>query len=175
LLRVADGAVPRLADFCLIHLVSGRDIACAAAVHCTPDGQRIVRSLARLYRIRRGDRLSTVATVVATGRAAVRNVIQIDRASPRPDAVSQLHRQLDPRSVLVVPVLNNGRAVGAVSLGYAASGRAYSARDLPAGRELAARVAQALRFARDSDARLRPPISRPRQGTALRRRLAPRN
>src|SRR5687767_13717270 len=104
LARIAAAAVPGHADFCLIHLTAGRSIVCVATAHSTPDGRRQVHALGRAYRIRIGDRSSTVAHVLATGRAALRHSIQID-AGAGADTVATLHHQLGPRSALVVPVL----------------------------------------------------------------------
>jgi GAF domain-containing protein len=174
LARIAAAPIPGRADFCLIHLALGRSIVCVATAHSTADGQRQVRALGRAYRIRPGDGLSTVAQVLATGRASLRRRIPVDAVAVG-DAVDTLHHRLGPRSALVVPVLRQSHAIGAVSLCYAASGRAYSARDLPAARELAARVAQVLLFAGYADARLRPATGRARQGTTVRRRVAARN
>jgi GAF domain-containing protein len=171
LARIARSAVPALADFCLVYLVVGTHIVCVAAAHTSRAGERLVRTLAQTYRIRRVDRSSTVAHVIASGRPALRTAILSDPTAS--GVIADLHRQLDPRSALVVPVVTGDRVAGAVSLCYAASGRTYSRADLPEASRLAARAAHIL--SPTANVRLRTAARQPRQGPPLRRRVAPRD
>ena len=72
--RLARGAIPALADFCLIYLATGSHIFCVASAHATSDGTRLVRALARAYHVRRTDRGSTVAEVVRLARPIHENL-----------------------------------------------------------------------------------------------------
>jgi GAF domain-containing protein len=143
---------------------------------------RLLRALARAYRVRRSDRSSTVAAVIRTARPIVRTDIAIelgaDRSSPTDrDTIADLHRRLATRAALVVPVLGRSSVLGALTLCYSHSGRSYRARDVAAAMHLAARIARALTGGRGADAtlRLRAAARDARQSPTLRRRVAARN
>src|SRR3954464_2901513 len=70
--RVARGAVPALADFAMVFVVAVRSIVAIAPAHGSPRGEKLLRALQRVYRIRRDDLHSTVAQVIRTGRPALR-------------------------------------------------------------------------------------------------------
>lgn len=166
--------VPALADFCFVHLVVGRSLRCVAAAHGRRAGARDVGTLVTTHRIRLDDRVSTVAHVVRTGRVLLRAAIPQE---PDGDAgagrVADLHRRLAPTSVLVAPISRLGAVVGAVSLCYSHSERAYRPRDIAAARRLAASIADAL-LPPDP---LRPvsPARRPGNGSSIRSRAATRS
>ena len=179
--RVVREAVPGLADFALCYLSSASTIHCVAAAHATAGGTRLLRALMRAYRVRRGDRDSTVAQVIRSARPIVRTDIALDMATPRAPAnaretVAALHQRLATRSALAVPVIGDGAVLGALTLCYSDSARSFSARDVPIAMRLAARIGHALTD-RSSDAtvRLRSATGDARQGTTLRRRVAARN
>jgi GAF domain-containing protein len=174
--RYAREAVPALADFCLVHLAAGRTIRCIAATHATRSGTRTVRALMATHRIRQDDRVSTVAHVIRTGRAALRTAIQPERTDEGPDRVTDLHRRLAPTSALVVPIQQHTHVVGAVSLCYSQSGRSYRARDIAAARRLASRIAAALSTPTiNATPGLHAAARHTGQGPSLRRRVAARN
>jgi GAF domain-containing protein len=136
--------VPSLADFAFIHLAEGDHLQCAGCAHATRDGQRAVSELARIHVILRTDSASTVAQVVRSGRSQLRNEMSIDpdpRLSPR---VAAAHRQLAPRSAVVVPLLSGGEVLGALTLGSADSGRRYTTRDVTVAERLARVITAAL-------------------------------
>lgn len=144
--RLVRAAVPRTADFCLVFLVRDDDLACVASAHATPDGERLLRRLKRVYRITRDDPVSTVAHVVRSGRPKLRTEITGEAIAPQSDLhVFTLHRRLAARSVLVVPIASPPDVLGAVSLSYAQSGRHYTAQDVPAARRLATLIAALIR------------------------------
>ena len=78
--RIARRAVPALADFVVVFVVAGRSIVSIAAVHATLAGERVLRELRRVYRVRRDDLQSSVARVVRTGRPLMRRVILTETA-----------------------------------------------------------------------------------------------
>jgi GAF domain-containing protein len=144
--RLAGAVVPRLADFCFIFLLAGNDVRCVATAHTTAQGQRLLRRLTRVYKIRRDDPVSTVAHVLRTGRPKLRTDIQSEAAAPLADLrVFTLHRRLGARSALVVPIGSAPHILGAISLSYAESGRHYTGQDLRIARRLAALTAAFLR------------------------------
>jgi GAF domain-containing protein len=141
---VARSIVPSRADFCFIHLADGEHLRCVATAHATRAGQRIVSELGRVHRILRNDPESTVAQVVRSGRPQVRSDITLDAGPHRIPRISNVHRQLGPRSALVVPVLLGSNIVGALTLGYADSDRRYGSHHLAGATRLAKRIAGCL-------------------------------
>lgn len=176
--RIVHRLVPRSADFCLLHLVSRGSIRAIAWAHATPGGERLLRLLTRRYRISPQDRSSGVASVLRSGRPLLRTAIQIDEAvAGRGDAsVVELHRELGPRSALVVPIVTPTAVLGALTLGFSHSPRTYAARDVPGAVRVAARIARILAPPADL-ARLRASEANPaaRTATTLRRRPDPRH
>jgi GAF domain-containing protein len=81
--------------------------------------------------------------------------------------VTELHRRLAPTSALVVPIVHDTRVLGALSLCYSHSGRAYAARHVAAAERLAARIARSL-FPAPPITTLLDPHAR---GVQVRRRL----
>jgi GAF domain-containing protein len=142
--RLARSAVPSRADFCFIHVADGDDLRCVATAHATRQGQRVVSELGRVYRIRRNDPESTVAQVVRSGRPQVRSEIAVDAARDVSPRVADVHRQLGPRSAIVVPLLFGNSVVGALTLGYAMSDRRYGTQHLTGARRLAKQIADCL-------------------------------
>src|SRR5918911_4792720 len=97
--QIARHAVPALADFVVVFIVAGRSIVGIASAHATPAGDKLLRSLQRVYRIRRDDLQSTVAQVVRTGRPSLRRTIASEAArGAAPGSVADLHRRLACRS-----------------------------------------------------------------------------
>src|ERR1041385_6320150 len=122
--QIAQRAVPALADFAVVFIVAGRSIVGIASAHVNANGQRLLRSLRRVYRINRDDLHSTVAQVVRTGRPSLRRTIFHERTSDAPrGSVADLHRRLGCRSALVLPIHVGHTVTGAVTLCYAAAGR----------------------------------------------------
>jgi GAF domain-containing protein len=164
--RAAREAVPAIADFSLVHLVDGARIRCVAGTHVSPAGRLLVRALMRRTAIRRTDLVSTAAHVIRTARPLLRTHI---RPEPEPSlprrGVADLQRRLAPRSVLVVPIAIAGAVRGTLSLGYADSGRVYTARQLAAARRLARRIADAI-------ATITPSAARAGRRTAVRLRTS---
>ena len=144
--RVARAAVPDVADFCLIFLSRNGELPCVACAHATPEGDQLLRRLNRIYKITRGDPLSTVAHVVRTGRAKLRSAIVDEAAAPETGLrVFTLHHRLGARSALVVPIGGQPNVLGAVSLSFAGSGRRYTTQHVAAAQRLAGLVASFLR------------------------------
>lgn len=174
--RIARRAVPALADFAVVFVVTGRSIVGIASAHATPAGEKLLRDLQRVYRVRRDDLRSTVAQVVRTGRPSLRRSIKHEDAPHPRGSVADLHQRLACRSALVLPIRVGATVTGAVSLCYAGSGRTYTPSDL----------AGALRVAREIECAVPPPLPHAalrlraatgdaRRQATVRRRVAPRN
>jgi GAF domain-containing protein len=142
--RLARSVVPSHADFCFIHVADGEELRCVATAHATRKGQRVVSELGRVYRIRRSDPDSTVAQVIRSGRPQLRSEIAVDAGPGMTPRVAHAHRQLRPRSAIVVPLLSGNSVLGALTLGYATSARRYGAQHLAGARRLARQIAACL-------------------------------
>lgn len=164
--RLAQLAVPGLADFCFVFLVDGETVRCEAFAHVSDRGERLLRELNRIYRITANDPCSDVAQVLRSRRPVIRTDIQREteplRRSPR---VLQLHRRLAARSALAVPIVAGDMLLGVLALCMSESGRRYTAREVPWFERLAAKVGRALSSALAAQATP--------SGTARRRRTHP--
>jgi PAS domain S-box-containing protein len=151
LAHVAELIVPGLADFCAVDLVSEGEPSPKrlAVAHTDPGKVELAKELYGKYPL--------------TPRAAhgVPNVLRTGRSEIYPEISDQLlvanavdgeHlralRELGLRSAMVVPLVARKRILGAMTLGYAESGRIYSEEDLRFAEELAQRCANAIENAR---------------------------
>jgi hypothetical protein len=175
--EIARRAVPALADFAMVFMVAGRSIVGIASAHISPTGNRLVRALQRIYRIRCDDLQSTVAQVIRTGRPSLRRTIQCDAQPARRGSVTDLHRRLACRSALVLPIQIGPTVAGAVTLCYAGSGRTYAPADLAGARRVAREIARTvlLPVSHAAAPRLRTAVGDTRRQTTVRRRVAARN
>lgn len=175
--RIARRAVPKLADFAVVFVVERRQIVGIAAAHVSPDGDKLLRSLLRIYRIRRDDLLSTVAQVVRTGEPSMRRSILVENLPDVPrGGIADLHRRLACQSALVLPIRVGQTVTGAVSLCYAGSGRTYAPADLAGARRIAHDIERMTPSPLPHAApRLHPATGDARRRTAVRRRVAARN
>lgn len=146
---VAGLVVPRLADWCIVHLV-GENGALAPVViaHADPARAAMARQLAEQYPIEPAT--GGVVRVVRTGNAElIPEVTETMLAVAASDAEHlAILRGFGLRSALVVPLTARGRRLGAISLMAAESGRRYDAQDLALAEELARRAALAVANAR---------------------------
>ena len=173
--RAAREALPRLGDFCLVHVATPRTLRCVSACHCKTHFSRDMRTLVSARPIRRDDLVSTVAAVVRSRKPALRTGIYHDDAAVARSTVARLHRKLAPTSALVVPLVSDGVVLGALSLCYSQSGRSHARHQVPIAERLAARLAAVLIAAGHAASRLHAAARHAREGRSLRRRLAARN
>jgi GAF domain-containing protein len=175
--RIARGAIPALADFAVVFVVAGRSIVAIASAHVSPGGEKVLRALQRVYRIRRDDLHSTVALVVRTGQPSLRRSILIESAPAAPrGSIADLHRRLGCRSALVLPIRVGETVAGAVSLCYAGSGRSYAPADLAGARRIAGEIERTAPSPLPHGApRLRAATGDTRCHATVRRRVASRN
>ena len=141
--RAARRAIPRLADFCLIHVATPRSIRCVTAVHRGEQHSRDMLAMLSLRPIPRDDLTSTVACVLRSGRPTLRAAIRNENLDRR-GAVAQLYKRLATRSALVVPLVSGDAVLGTVSLCYSHSGRSHALQQVPQAQRFARRVAAAL-------------------------------
>lgn len=131
-------AVPILADFCLVDLVTSDADEHATAAHVVAEKVELVR------------RLRFRSHLMATGMPELYDAV----ADERLRALAVDREQLDilsalrPSSLMMVPMVVNNRTLGTITLGYAESARHYDGRDLATAQALAERAATAVENAR---------------------------
>lgn len=163
--------VPALGDFGLVYLADGDRLRCAAFVHATPRGRHLLRTLERVYKLRKDDPDSTVAQVVRIGRPALRLQIRPEERPPGlagAARVFDLHQRLAPHSALVVPIHGRDEVLGALCLTYADSKREHTPGQIPIVEHVAMQIGFALDRAQLVNARTGPPARRRRLVARLR-------
>ncbi|HUH07109.1 MAG TPA: SpoIIE family protein phosphatase [Egibacteraceae bacterium] len=168
--RLAELAVPRLADWCAVHLVDAQgDPRPLIATHADPERAALVRDLLQRFPVRL-DAPDGLGQVLSTGRSAFYPEITdelLDQAAAADPERLEMARRIGFGSAMIVPLAARGRILGAISLINERERRAAPA-DLTLAEELAARAAAALdnarlfeersRVARSLQASLLPPI-----------------
>lgn len=147
--RVADLAVPDLADFAILDTVRGDGmIARSALAHRDPAQRPLLDALGRFPP--RRERQTGVPRVLESGEPwLVPEVNESVLVSlDQEEAHRQALRALEPRSLLVVPLTARERVIGAITLGRSSTEERYGERDLAMAREFAARVALAVENSR---------------------------
>jgi PAS domain S-box-containing protein len=145
---VARAAVPRVADWCAVHLVEDGELRELALVHVDP--QKILFAEELTSRYPDGPSSHPAQRVLETGTSELRR----DIADSTLEAVAQddLHlgllRELGLRSYMCVPLAVRDTVLGAITFVTAESGRAYDDADLGFAEELARRAATAVENAR---------------------------
>ena len=148
--RVAQLAVPALADWCSIELLEeSGELRNVAVAHSDPQKVVWARALRQRFPI---DPTSPTGTpnVVRTGvpelYAEVPDKLLVEAA--RSPAHLQLLRDIGVASAIVVPLAARERTLGALTLFTAESGRRYSEEDVDFAVDLARRAAVAIENAR---------------------------
>ncbi|HEY2515823.1 MAG TPA: GAF domain-containing protein [Polyangiaceae bacterium] len=149
--KVAQLAVPRLADWCGVDVVPEGETAAkrVAVAHVDPNKVALARELEAKYPAK-ADAASGVPHVLRTGKPELYASIGVEQveASALDDEHRRLLRAAQLRSAMIVPLLVRGRAIGALTFVYGESGRNYVEEDLQFAEELAERCAVAIDNAR---------------------------
>ncbi|HWQ33549.1 MAG TPA: PAS domain S-box protein [Blastocatellia bacterium] len=143
--RVARLAVPRLADWCAVHIVENGAIHQLAVVHSDPARVELAHELERRYPMDTEAEFG-VPNVIRTGKhELVSEIPETLLESLARDAEHlSLIRQLGLRSYLIVPLKARGRTLGSITFVSAESGRRYGEQELSLAEELAGRAAVAI-------------------------------
>ena len=150
--RLADLAVPGIADWCAVDLlrVESRQLVMAALAHQDPLVLEQMRELRRQRPVDVDRSGSTAAVVVRSGEAMLLPQITDDRLTR--SAMDEEHlrilREHAYRSVMAVPIAARGQVLGSITLATAGSGRAYGPADLKMARQLGERAGMAIDNAR---------------------------
>ncbi len=143
--NVCDLAVPRLADWCAVHVVTGDALDTIAVAHVDRSKESLAAEYQRRYPARLDDG-GTVAGVVATGQSVYVPYVtdEMVTAAARDAEHLALTREIGLSSVLVVALTARDRIFGALTMCHAESGRHYDQRDLELAEDLAHRAALAI-------------------------------
>jgi|GEM_PF-2257233 PAS domain S-box-containing protein len=146
LTAVARLAVPRIADWCAIHVAEADGtISTLALEHGDPEKVIFANELQERYPPR-PDNLRGAAAVIRDSRS--RLVPDIEPDAIASVAANETHalllEQLGLRSFICVPILARGRALGAITLVTAESGRRFGEPDLRTAEQLALRAASVI-------------------------------
>ncbi len=149
--RLADLAVPRLADWCVIDLVrDDGSTELVAASHVDPAKSELAWDLRRRYPPD-PDSPFGAPYVVRSGRSQLVPEIPrevLDQAVREHPELAGLIDELQLRSLMVVPLGVADRMFGAISFVWAESGRTYTQEDLALAEDLAHRASVAVENAR---------------------------
>lgn len=147
--KVAELAVPHVADWCSVELIADdpSEPVSVGLAHVDPQKVSLVRELRRRYPT---DPEAPVGKVLGTGRSAVYEEVTdaLLQAVAKDAEHLDLLRSLCIRSAMLVPIKNGGSTLGAISFAAAESERRYGPTDLALAEELARRAAIAIENAR---------------------------
>lgn len=147
---VARLAVPRIADWCAVDMLTGpATVELLAVAHIEPAKVRWAEELRRRDPVDL-DRPEGVARVVRTGEPAFYPEITDEMlvATAKDARTLELVRSIGFSSAMVVPLLGEGKPIGAITFVAAESGRHYTVADLAMAEELASRAALAIENSR---------------------------
>jgi PAS domain S-box-containing protein len=148
--RVARLAVPDLADWCAVDVVdAGGRLDQVAVAHVDPEKVAFALEYRRRYPPDPSDEAGIYA-VLRSGQPELYPEIPdplLEQSITDRDQLEQI-RTIGMRSVMMVPMAVGGRALGAVTLVSAESGRAFDEDDLAFACDLARRAATAVDNAR---------------------------
>jgi PAS domain S-box-containing protein len=149
--KVAQLAVPELADWCGVAMRGEGDVLDQVAVaHVDPAKVALAREFGERYPARLSD-TGGAAEVIRSGQAQRVEELTDDilAASALADEQLALVRELEMRSVIIVPLaVAGGPPIGAMTLVMAESGRIFDVDDLELAEELGRRAATAVENAR---------------------------
>ncbi len=147
--RLADLAVPRVADWCAVHVVRGGAVQTLAVTHVQPEKVLLAWELVRRY-LPDPDATHGAVNVIRTGSPELHE--QISDATLVALARDEEHlaslRDLGMTSAMVVPLRVRDRSVGALTLVTGGTRERFSPEDLAFAEELARHAALAVDNAR---------------------------
>ncbi len=149
--RVAELAVPEIADWAAVHLLEAADrLRRIAVVHRDPRRLALIEELRRRIPLDFNEPVGT-AKVIRTGEPELFEQVseEIFAGAPRLTAEDRgIVAGLRLSSALTVPLRARGSILGAITLAYAESGRRYTQADLAFAEDLADRAGLAVDNAR---------------------------
>lgn len=144
--NVVEVAVPALADYCSIDLLSGRGaLQRVAAAHRDPERHQLAAELGSLPDVDPGSD-HPVRRVLTSGTSQLYREVEEEQivAAAHDQHHLELLRKLGARSILIVPLHVAARAIGLLTLATDVSGRRLDRDDLELAEQLGRRVAVAV-------------------------------
>jgi signal transduction histidine kinase len=147
--KIAQLAVPALADWCVVDLVEDSAIRRVAVAHSDPARIAIAHEWARKFPVDR-DAPRGVAQVIRSGQPEVATNVTTEMIRGATRDPEQLHAlsELGLHSYIIVPLRARERTLGTISLVSTESARAYDDSDVELAQELANRAGMAVDNAR---------------------------
>ncbi len=143
--RVLQLTVPALADWCLLHLIEDDGPARQMVAHIDPEKEELLREFhggcpldPRCLSGAQDEQFAAHPELYPTIPESML------KAMARDSRQCELLRKVGVTSMLHVPLMARGRAIGALTLGAGPSGRRYTQADLVLAQELARRAALAI-------------------------------
>lgn len=149
--QAARLAIPRIADWCAVHMVDEDGALRRVEVaHTDASREESVKEFARRYPPDQTDARSPTAHAIRTGQTVFLREISEEwlRTVGADEEAIAFVRDLGLRSLLVIPLRARGNSVGAITLVTADSGRVFDDHDADLATEFARRVAVAVDNAR---------------------------
>jgi PAS domain S-box-containing protein len=148
--RIAEMAVPKLADWCTVDVLEpDGSLRLLAVAHSDPTKVQWAREFRRKFPIDMSAQAG-IPNIIRTGRSELYPTIEPEMLEEANLDEEQLEviRQLKLSSLMMVPLVARGRTHGVLSFVFAESGRSYTEDDLRLAEDLAGRAAMALDNAR---------------------------
>jgi GAF domain-containing protein len=146
---VARLAVPRIADWCAIHLPTPHGPRCVAVAHSDPARLALAEALARDYPPGLGD-AEGLPRVLETGRSELHEARSEELLVAAAQDERHLHllRSLRLVSTICVPIRARDHVLGAITLASAESGRRFGPGDRALAEDLGLRAGTTIDHAR---------------------------
>jgi PAS domain S-box-containing protein len=144
---VARLTVPFLADYCLIHrLEVNGQLRMVAAVHDNPHKQPLLDEFAHRYQVEMQNPNNLIAQVLRTGEALLVSEAPstLAKSVNHNSRLLELYDQLNPKSLIIIPLTARKQMLGILVLAMAESNRCYDRSDLSLALELSRRAATAM-------------------------------
>lgn len=141
--RVADLAVPRMANWCSVEIAEGGGHRAVAIAHADPERLKWVRRVREEYPEAQA---GAVAQVIASGAPLMLRELGDEDVIglARDDAHLAILRELQLRSAMIVPIKVRDRVFGAINFIRGPADPLYDDQDLTLAQELARRAAIAI-------------------------------
>ena len=148
--RVAELAVPELADWCGVSMPDHDGfIRQVAVAHVDPEKVAFAKQISKRYPIR-ADEPTGTAAVIRDGHTQMLNSIpdELLVEAARDEEHLELIRQIGMHSAMVVPMATPAGVIGALTLVTAESGRTFTDSDVELAQEMGRRAGPAVENAR---------------------------
>ncbi len=144
--NIAHLAVPRMADFCLVDMVSDNgSIDRMMVAHADPAKAEAWREMQRRFPLNPAADY-TIPQAIRTHKTLVYDDITPEKIAAMSDNLEQAAalQKFGLKSSMIVPLISRGRAIGAITFITAESGRRYTPQDIELAEVLARRAALAI-------------------------------